>query len=205
MHKKNISKPKSNPKSNPKKKTIKPKIKHQNYRDLKGEEWRLVAGTEDYYISNMGRFRRGNSLRKISIDSEGYGRCNIGKKKLRVHRLVAEAFIPNPDNLPVVDHLDANKSNNIVTNLRWCTQQENTQAACDMGLGNTNRKTLVIGIDKDLHGYLFANQKDAADKTGVPQKAISKIVLGKERSRNGYRFFKAEDFTNTITGQFTEK
>ena len=73
-----------------------------------------------------------------------------------------------------------------------------------MGIGNSNRRTLIIGIDNDMHGYLFANQKEASVYTGVPQKAISKVVLGKEKSRNGYRFFKAEDFKNTITGQFTE-
>ena len=79
--------------------------------NLPGEEWALVKGTEDFYISNLGRFKRvtakGDSLRKVSIDPEGYCRVNIGHNKLRLHRLVAEAFLPNPDNLPVVDHIDA--------------------------------------------------------------------------------------------------
>ena len=166
----------------------------KHFRTLPGEEWRLISGTDDYYISNKGRFRRGNSLRKVTLDMEGYARCNIGTKKCRVHRLVAEAFIPNPDNLPVVDHLDADKANNNVENLRWCTQQDNTQAAKDMGLGNNMRRTMVLVLDNDDNGQLYATQTDAANATGVNRKAVNKVVLGKEKSRGGYRFIRLQSF-----------
>ena len=157
-------------------------------RFLEKEEWRLVEGTEDYYISNRGRFKRGKKLRKISPDTEGYLRCNIGHQKFRIHRLVAQAFIPNPDNLPVVDHIDGNKKNNFVSNLRWVTHRENTQAAYDTGLNKGSRQKIILSVDGDGNGVLYDSQVAASEETGVPAKGISKVVRGVEPSRGGYRF-----------------
>ena len=102
------------------------------------EEWKPIKGFEGYYdISNFGRVRsyRINQfmLKEPRImtltDSYGYDYVHLKvkekNKRIRVHRLVAEAFIPNPDNKPVIDHIDRNTKNNNVSNLRWCTQKEN--------------------------------------------------------------------------------
>jgi len=97
--------------------------------NLDGEEWRVIYN--DYEISNHGRLRR-TGQRKLLKGSvkDGYVRISLrtkdGDQSKFVHRLVAEAFIPNPDNKEIVDHIDGNRSNNHVNNLRWVTAEENT-------------------------------------------------------------------------------
>lgn len=96
------------------------------------EQWKESI-VKNYAISNLGRIKNLKSGRIIKPDKEEKGYCRLsikvdGKRKhYAVHRLVAIAFIPNPDNLPQVDHIDFDKSNNCVINLRWCTNKENSQ------------------------------------------------------------------------------
>lgn len=108
------------------------------------EIWKDVVGFEGCYkVSNLGQVkslerlvlnngglqRRQEKILKAHKDVRGYLSvvlCKDGKTFPRtIHRLVAEAFIPNPENKPIVDHLDTNPANNRVDNLRWTTQQEN--------------------------------------------------------------------------------
>lgn len=195
------NKPKKN-QSKPKKKQTKPKKPKQNYRTLPGEIWLPVTnieGCEGFYISNKGRFRKNHELRKQSTDEDGYKRCNIGHNKLRVHRLVAEAFIPNPNNYPVVDHLDADKTNNCVENLEWVTQQVNSQRAVDMNL-DSNDRTYIIGISPDRECYIFDTQTQAAEFTGISIKRVNKVACEKEKSCFGWRFIKIESVEDCRDG-----
>ena len=96
------------------------------------EEWKNVIGYEGLYeVSNKGNVRnvRRNTLLKLSKTNDGYIQVHLYKNGIRtgfkVHRLVAQAFIPNPDNLPEVNHKDEDKTNNNVTNLEWCTAKYN--------------------------------------------------------------------------------
>ena len=100
------------------------------------EEWRPVVGYEGYYeVSNYGnvrsvpRFRNKGTLLKPSLDSHGYFMADLWKnnqrKKIGVHRLVGMAFIPNPENLPYINHKDENPKNNFIGNLEWCTHEYN--------------------------------------------------------------------------------
>ena len=122
------------------------------------EEWRPVVGWEKLYeVSSLGRVNRlettvrtcGTNMvfttrvikkRQLSpyIDFAGYERvtlCDSGRKKnVLVHRLVAIAFIPNPDNKPSVNHIDFNKLNNTTYNFEWCTHKENMRHAFKNGL-----------------------------------------------------------------------
>ena len=94
--------------------------------------WKDIEGCEDLYqVSNMGRVRslRRNIILKSKIERNSYERVRLSTnnipKDYSVHRLVANAFIPNPDNLPQVNHKDENKTNNCVANLEWCDGKYN--------------------------------------------------------------------------------
>ena len=101
------------------------------------EEWRDIIGYEGLYqVSNLGRIKslnyRGTGKEGILspiLNKKGYlviGLCKNNKQnKKRVNRLVAQAFIPNPENLPEVNHKDENRINNCVDNLEWCTREYN--------------------------------------------------------------------------------
>ena len=97
------------------------------------EEWMAIIGYENLYeISNKGQVRslRNKIIMKQLTHYKGYKYLylgNHGRKKFFVHRLVACAFIPNKDNKEIVNHIDENKSNNIITNLEWMTVGENTR------------------------------------------------------------------------------
>lgn len=116
------------------------------------EIWKDINGYEGLYqISNLGNVKSiqyfnhannkiypRNKLLKPLINEKGYFRVDLFKlgktKRCRIHRLVAEAFIPNLNNFPEVNHIDGNKSNNRVDNLEWCTHKHNMKEAYRLGL-----------------------------------------------------------------------
>lgn len=110
------------------------------------EEWRPVKDFPEYEVSSLGRLRRGDLVRKTPPSKNGYcalGLWRDGRAHTRnMHRLVAEAFLPNPTNLPVVMHLNDVRHDNRVSNLRWATQSENLKAAGRKGAMTRSPLTL---------------------------------------------------------------
>ena len=119
----------------------------ENASDLK-VEWKLIEGFDGIYsVSNYGEVRNNKTgkLMKPRKNETGYLRINLTKngkpKCMRVHRLVAQAFIPNPENKIQVNHIDFNRENNCVSNLEWVTNQENTQySVCNRKLPGQRKK-----------------------------------------------------------------
>jgi len=140
-----------------------------------------IREAPEYSISSFGRVRRekprsdgSEFYPKLWKDSKGYYRVVLNGKKYYLHRLLAEAFIPNPENKPEVDHIDGNKQNNCLSNLRWCTHAENMRNR-KKHRNNTSGYTGVtfhkakgkwqayISIDgKQKHLGLFHTKEEAA-------------------------------------------
>lgn len=93
------------------------------------EIWKTINQSENYQVSNLGRFRSKNKILKCNINKRGYLYCNIsvsGKvSKVKIHRLVAQAFITNQFGYTTVNHKDLNKLNNNIVNLEWISLQDN--------------------------------------------------------------------------------
>lgn len=111
-------------------------IKHTGYITYMEEEWRAVVGYEGYYmVSNLGKVKRTKVLKPdIVFGYERVTLCvNNKPKHYYLHCLVARSFISNPENKPVVNHIDNDRKNNNVSNLEWVTQMENINHCINQG------------------------------------------------------------------------
>lgn len=144
------------------------------------EIWKDIKGFDGFYqISNYGAVRSFNKgvmrIRKLSFTHDGYAKIRLQHNNrditTRIHRLVANAFIDNPDNKSTVNHKDGNKLNNYVGNLEWATRHEQTQHSYDWGLKkpvHTNRK-----LSDDAIKYIRSHYKRYSTEYGT-------VALGKK-------------------------
>lgn len=181
------------------------------------EVWRDIPHYEGIYqASTLGRirsidrmdssnhYRKGNIM-KHKLNPSGYyciALCKDGKYKyINIHRLVAIAFIPNPNNLPQVNHIDEDKTNNRVDNLEWCTAQYNTnygnrtqKAAKSNSIaqkGKCRPKRYKKINQKDMNGVFIKQYESitaASKENNIPQSLISGCLMGKTKSTYGYKW-----------------
>ena len=162
------------------------------------EIWKDIKGFEGLYqVSNLGRVKslRRNIISKNRI-ARGYERVvlciNNSPKNYSVHRLVATAFIPNPDNLPQVNHKDENRTNNCVDNLEWCDGKYNINYGTGTRrrqLSNTNGKCSKPVLQYSLDGTFIKEWKSTMDvqrNLGFAHAHISECCRGKYTYAYGY-------------------
>lgn len=162
------------------------------------EEWRDISGYEGrYQVSNLGRVKslpgksRGKSFgNKVLVQFEGkygYAIVNLSRKSHLVHRLVAKAFIDNPNNYRCVNHKDENKKNNTVDNLEWCTYKYNSN------YGTRNERISKNGgrpiVQYDLQGNFVKRWRSIAEVSrfyGVRRTTICGCCAGRQHTSCGY-------------------
>lgn len=159
------------------------------------EIWKDVSNYVGIYqVSNFGNVRsiRQNQSQQIKpfITNSGYKVVrlyNNNMKRYLVHRLVAQEFIDNPQNLPIVNHKDENKLNNCVDNLEWCTYSYNSNYGHGKGnmIKNKSKKVLQFSLDGKFIAE-FPSALEAERKLGISHSDISKCCRGKCKQYRGY-------------------
>lgn len=157
------------------------------------EVWQDVKNYEGLYqVSNLGRVKRVDAQRMLKASlTDGYFRiclCKYNiKKTYSVHRLVAEAFIPNPNNFPCINHKDEIKINNNAENLEWCTVKYNTNYGTALQRRGSKRAKPVV--QKTLSGEIikvYASRAQAELETGIWNTQICNCVCGTSKTAGGY-------------------
>ena len=169
------------------------------------EEWRPIPGLPDYEVSNMGnvrsldryrRYRHGLRLVKgvvlkphVNHRRGGYVYISLSDKSkhhaFKVHRLVAEAFLPNPEGKKYVNHIDFDRANNAVSNLEWVTAKENSEWTVSHERQARPREKAIIATDiKTGKTYWFKSTKEA-ERKGHTRSAIWRVITGEYKHHHG--------------------
>lgn len=161
------------------------------------EIWKNVKGYDSYQVSNYGRVRRlSKGVYKIkgqNTGTWGYFVTNIDGTPKLVHRLIAEAFIPNPDNKLEVNHINGDKLDNLPSNLEWVTFSENKIHAIQTGLNdytkNKMKKVAQYSLEGDfIREYESINQVAKCFGKEGQHSNVRKVCEGKRKTFQGYIF-----------------
>jgi hypothetical protein len=167
------------------------------------EIWRPVVGFEDRYeVSNLGRIHilKADRYTLGSLGCNGYYSITLYAKDkhrtAKVHKIVAEAFVPNPGNLPFINHKDENPANNAADNLEWCTQQYNGSYGdkakrVSMNSGR-NRPVAVYDLDGNLL-QTYRNMQEAAKGIGATGLTVLRCCRGKQKTLYGTMVLRYND------------
>ena len=154
-----------------------------------------IVGFENYEVSNLGKVRniKSGKVLKPHLNHKGYLKHHLSKnnklKELFLHRIVATAFIDNPEGKPCVNHIDENKLNNDLSNLEWCTVRENlihgtrTKRVAE----KLSQKVIQLDLNDNVLNE-FESMRQAERETGVLVGNISSCCNGNTKSAGGYKW-----------------
>ena len=165
------------------------------------EIWKDIPNYEGLYqVSNLGNIKslkKGkNKLLKFGVNNKGYYIVNLYKNNKgitkKVHRLVAQVFIPNPNNYPIINHKDENKKNNIIDNLEWCDNKYNLNygnAKLHRIIASGKRMKPIIQLDINNNKIAKYNSiREASRKTNINRWDISNCLKEKQKSTKGFKW-----------------
>lgn len=160
------------------------------------EIWKDIKGYEGFYqVSNFGSVKRvaTGKILKCGKDGGGYLKVDLCKNKVRstkrIHRLVAHAFIPNPENKSQVNHIDENKTNNSVNNLEWMTAKENNNHGKHNERVSKSKSIPIIATNLTTgESTKFNSGKECARRLGLYPSNITHVLKGRQKQTGGYIF-----------------
>lgn len=157
------------------------------------EEWREIPWSKHYAVSSLGRVRNTRTGRVLKQDKNcrGYMRCVLSvdsvARHVYVHRLVAEAFVPNDDaSKTQVNHINENKSDNRAENLEWMTARENVNFGTNIERRSEKLSKPVL-MKVGLVTVMFRSAAEAARRTGIPRTTVERVARARGTTR-GARF-----------------
>lgn len=160
------------------------------------EIWKDIKDYEGLYqVSNLGRVKRittGRVLKPLK-HANGYLMVKLSKNSIvytkNIHRLVAQAFIPNPENKPEINHIDENKTNNNVSNLEWMTRKENiNHGTRTERMSKTQSIPIITTNIKTGESKEFYGARECARQLGLNHGNITLVLKGRLKQTGGYTF-----------------
>ena len=160
------------------------------------EIWKDIKDYEGLYqVSNLGRVKRittGRVLKPLK-HADGYLMVKLSKNSIvytkNIHRLVAQAFIPNPENKPEINHIDENKTNNNVSNLEWMTRKENINHGTRTERMSKTQSIPIIATNiKTGESKEFYGARECARQLGLTHGNITSVLKGRYKQTGGYTF-----------------